>query len=160
MYLVSDGTNKPYRCKIKAPGFAHLAGLDKVSRKHMLADVVAIIGEALFLSFPCLSLFVCLCNCLSVSMFVCVCLSVCLSVSVSVCVCVCLSVCLSVCLCICLSACVCVCLCLSVSLSLSLSLSLSPSFFLSLSLSLSLSYSFKDDGWKTRSWPKTVILEL
>jgi len=44
VYLVSDGTNKPYRCKIKAPGFAHLAGLDKMSRKHMLADVVAIIG--------------------------------------------------------------------------------------------------------------------
>jgi NADH dehydrogenase (ubiquinone) Fe-S protein 2 len=45
VYLVSDGTNKPYRCKIKAPGFAHLAGLDKLARKHMLADVVAIIGE-------------------------------------------------------------------------------------------------------------------
>ncbi|KAL8574737.1 NADH dehydrogenase Fe-S protein subunit 2 ndufs2 [Nucella lapillus] len=44
VYLVSDGTNKPYRCKIKAPGFAHLAGLDKMSQKHMLADVVAIIG--------------------------------------------------------------------------------------------------------------------
>ncbi|KAK7491069.1 hypothetical protein BaRGS_00017765 [Batillaria attramentaria] len=44
VYLVSDGTNKPFRCKIKAPGFAHLAGLDKLSRKHMLADVVAIIG--------------------------------------------------------------------------------------------------------------------
>ena len=44
VYLVSDGTNKPYRCKIKAPGFAHLAGLDKLSTKHMLADVVAIIG--------------------------------------------------------------------------------------------------------------------
>uniref|UniRef100_A0A0B6ZS86 Complex I-49kD n=1 Tax=Arion vulgaris TaxID=1028688 RepID=A0A0B6ZS86_9EUPU len=44
VYLVSDGTNKPYRCKIKAPGFAHLAALDKLSKKHMLADVVAIIG--------------------------------------------------------------------------------------------------------------------
>ncbi|KAK6173757.1 hypothetical protein SNE40_017159 [Patella caerulea] len=44
VYLVSDGTNKPYRCKIKAPGFAHLAGLEKLSTKHMLADVVAIIG--------------------------------------------------------------------------------------------------------------------
>ncbi|XP_014768428.1 NADH-ubiquinone oxidoreductase 49 kDa subunit [Octopus bimaculoides] len=44
VYLVSDGSNKPYRCKIKAPGFAHLAALDKVSKKHMLADVVAIIG--------------------------------------------------------------------------------------------------------------------
>ncbi|KAI8775187.1 NADH-ubiquinone oxidoreductase 49 kDa subunit-like [Biomphalaria glabrata] len=44
VYLISDGTNKPYRCKIKAPGFAHLAALDKLSKKHMLADVVAIIG--------------------------------------------------------------------------------------------------------------------
>lgn len=44
LYLVSDGTNKPYRCKIKAPGFAHLAGLNKLSKGHMLADVVAIIG--------------------------------------------------------------------------------------------------------------------
>ncbi|CAH1262066.1 NADH-ubiquinone oxidoreductase 49 kDa subunit-like [Branchiostoma lanceolatum] len=44
VYLVSDGSSRPYRCKIKAPGFAHLAGLDKVSQGHMLADVVAIIG--------------------------------------------------------------------------------------------------------------------
>ncbi|XP_063439621.1 NADH-ubiquinone oxidoreductase 49 kDa subunit-like [Mytilus trossulus] len=44
VYLVSDGTNKPYRCKIKAPGFAHLAGLDHISKRHMLADIVAIIG--------------------------------------------------------------------------------------------------------------------
>lgn len=44
VYLVADGTNKPYRCKIRAPGFAHLAGLDFMSRGHMLADVVAIIG--------------------------------------------------------------------------------------------------------------------
>ncbi|XP_031568922.1 NADH-ubiquinone oxidoreductase 49 kDa subunit-like [Actinia tenebrosa] len=44
VYLVADGTSKPYRCKIKAPGFAHLAGLDHISRGHMLADVVAIIG--------------------------------------------------------------------------------------------------------------------
>ncbi|KAL3885839.1 hypothetical protein ACJMK2_025884 [Sinanodonta woodiana] len=44
VYLVSDGSNKPYRCKIKAPGFAHLAGLDKMGKKHMLADIVAIIG--------------------------------------------------------------------------------------------------------------------
>lgn len=44
MYLVSDGSSRPYRCKIKAPGFAHLAGLDKMSKGHMLADVVAIIG--------------------------------------------------------------------------------------------------------------------
>ncbi|CAI9569029.1 unnamed protein product [Staurois parvus] len=45
VYLVSDGSSRPYRCKIKAPGFAHLAGLDKMSQGHMLADVVAIIGE-------------------------------------------------------------------------------------------------------------------
>ncbi|KAJ7333125.1 NADH dehydrogenase Fe-S protein subunit 2 ndufs2 [Desmophyllum pertusum] len=44
VYLVADGTNKPYRCKIKAPGFAHLAGLEMMSVGHMLADVVAIIG--------------------------------------------------------------------------------------------------------------------
>ncbi|MFM9968337.1 MAG: NADH-quinone oxidoreductase subunit D [Burkholderiales bacterium] len=44
IYLVSDGANKPYRLKIRAPGFAHLAGLDEMSRGHMLADVVAIIG--------------------------------------------------------------------------------------------------------------------
>ncbi|ESO99890.1 hypothetical protein LOTGIDRAFT_213061 [Lottia gigantea] len=44
VYLVSDGTNRPYRCKIKAPGFAHLAALDKIAKQHFLADVVAIIG--------------------------------------------------------------------------------------------------------------------
>ncbi|XP_050302513.1 NADH-ubiquinone oxidoreductase 49 kDa subunit [Anthonomus grandis grandis] len=44
VYLVSDGSSKPYRCKIKAPGFAHLAALDKVGKNHMLADIVAIIG--------------------------------------------------------------------------------------------------------------------
>ena len=44
VYLVSDGTAKPYRCKIKAPGFAHLAGLDHMAKGHMLADVVALIG--------------------------------------------------------------------------------------------------------------------
>uniref|UniRef100_A0A671UIE4 NADH dehydrogenase [ubiquinone] iron-sulfur protein 2, mitochondrial n=1 Tax=Sparus aurata TaxID=8175 RepID=A0A671UIE4_SPAAU len=44
VYLVSDGSSRPYRCKIKAPGFAHLAGLDKMAKGHMLADVVAIIG--------------------------------------------------------------------------------------------------------------------
>merc|ERR1719295_409837 len=44
VYLVSDGTCKPYRCKIKAPGFAHLAALHKLSRGLFLADVVAIIG--------------------------------------------------------------------------------------------------------------------
>ncbi|GJQ85929.1 hypothetical protein Trydic_g21778 [Trypoxylus dichotomus] len=44
VYLVSDGSSKPYRCKIKAPGFAHLAALEKVGKNHMLADIVAIIG--------------------------------------------------------------------------------------------------------------------
>ena len=45
VYLVSDGTNKPYRCKIKAPGFAHLQAMDFMCRKHMLADVSAILGS-------------------------------------------------------------------------------------------------------------------
>jgi NADH-quinone oxidoreductase subunit D len=44
IYLVSDGANKPYRVKIRAAGFAHLSALDEMSRGHMLADVVAIIG--------------------------------------------------------------------------------------------------------------------
>ena len=44
IYLVSDGANKPYRLKIRAPGFPHLAALDELSRGHMLADVVALIG--------------------------------------------------------------------------------------------------------------------
>ncbi len=44
IYLVSDGANKPYRLKIRAPGFPHLAALDEMSRGHMIADVVAIIG--------------------------------------------------------------------------------------------------------------------
>ena len=44
VYLVADGGNKPYRCKIRAPGFAQLQGLDFMSRGHMLADVVTIIG--------------------------------------------------------------------------------------------------------------------
>ncbi|MDH5361029.1 MAG: NADH-quinone oxidoreductase subunit D [Gammaproteobacteria bacterium] len=44
VYMVSDGANKPYRLKIRAPGFAHLASLDEMSRGHMLADVVAVIG--------------------------------------------------------------------------------------------------------------------
>ncbi|MEJ2343854.1 MAG: NADH-quinone oxidoreductase subunit D [Gammaproteobacteria bacterium] len=43
-YIVSDGANKPYRLKIRAPGFAHLAAMDEMARGHMLADVVAIIG--------------------------------------------------------------------------------------------------------------------
>jgi NADH-quinone oxidoreductase subunit D len=45
VYLVSDGGNKPYRCRIRAPGFAHLQGMDFMSRGHMLADAVAIIGS-------------------------------------------------------------------------------------------------------------------
>src|SRR5690606_16676844 len=44
IYLVSDGANKPYRVKIRAPGFAHLAALDEMIRGHMLADLVAVIG--------------------------------------------------------------------------------------------------------------------
>jgi len=44
VFLVSNGLNKPYRCKIKAPGFFHLQGLDFMSAGHMLADVVTIIG--------------------------------------------------------------------------------------------------------------------
>jgi len=43
-YLVSDGANKPYRLKVRAPGFAHLSAMDEMARGHMLADVVAIIG--------------------------------------------------------------------------------------------------------------------
>lgn len=45
VYLVSDGSNKPYRCKIKAPGFAHLSAMDFISRGHMLADISAILGS-------------------------------------------------------------------------------------------------------------------
>lgn len=44
VYLVADGTNKPYRCKVRAPGFAHLQALDFMSKGHLLADVVTIIG--------------------------------------------------------------------------------------------------------------------
>lgn len=44
IYLVSDGGSKPYRCKIKAPGFAHLAALEKLGKGSLLADIVAIIG--------------------------------------------------------------------------------------------------------------------
>jgi NADH-quinone oxidoreductase subunit D len=43
-YIVSDGANKPYRLKVRAPGFAHLSALDEMTKGHMLADVVAIIG--------------------------------------------------------------------------------------------------------------------
>jgi NADH-quinone oxidoreductase subunit D len=45
VYLVADGTNKPYRCHIRAPGFAHLAAMDWMNRGHMLADVAAILGS-------------------------------------------------------------------------------------------------------------------
>jgi len=45
VYLVADGTNKPYRCKIRAPGFAHLQAMDHMNRGHMLADVSAILGS-------------------------------------------------------------------------------------------------------------------
>ncbi len=45
VYLVSDGTNKPYRCHIRAPGFAHLSAMDLLCRGHMLADVTAILGS-------------------------------------------------------------------------------------------------------------------
>jgi len=44
VYLVSNNTNKPYRCKIKAPGFSHLQALNIMSQNHMIADVVTIIG--------------------------------------------------------------------------------------------------------------------
>jgi NADH-quinone oxidoreductase subunit D len=45
VYLVSDGTNKPYRCKIRSPDYAFLQAIDFMGRGHMLADVVAIIGS-------------------------------------------------------------------------------------------------------------------
>jgi NADH-quinone oxidoreductase subunit D len=45
VYLVSDGSNKPYRCKLRAPGFAHLQAMDFITRGHMLADVSAILGS-------------------------------------------------------------------------------------------------------------------
>jgi Ni,Fe-hydrogenase III large subunit/NADH:ubiquinone oxidoreductase subunit E len=46
VYLVADGTNKPYRCKIRAPGYAHLQAMEVLSKGHMLADAVAVIGSA------------------------------------------------------------------------------------------------------------------
>jgi NADH-quinone oxidoreductase subunit D len=45
VYLVSDGSNKPYKCKVRAPGFAHLAAMDYLCRGHLLADVSAILGS-------------------------------------------------------------------------------------------------------------------
>jgi NADH:ubiquinone oxidoreductase subunit D len=44
VYIISDNTTRPYRCKIKAPGFLHLQGLDMMVRNHLIADVVTIIG--------------------------------------------------------------------------------------------------------------------
>ena len=45
VYLVADGTNRPYRCKIRPPGFTHLQTMDVLSRGHMLADAVANLGS-------------------------------------------------------------------------------------------------------------------
>jgi NADH-quinone oxidoreductase subunit D len=45
VYLVADGSNRPYKCKIRAPSFAHLQAMDFLSRGHMLADVSAILGS-------------------------------------------------------------------------------------------------------------------
>ena len=45
VYLISDGANKPYRLKVRAAGFPHLAALDEMCRGHMIADVVAIISS-------------------------------------------------------------------------------------------------------------------
>ena len=45
VYLVADGTNRPYRCKIRSPGYVHLQALDEICRGHQLADVVAVIGS-------------------------------------------------------------------------------------------------------------------
>ncbi|MEQ9111630.1 MAG: NADH-quinone oxidoreductase subunit D [Rhodospirillaceae bacterium] len=45
VYLVSDGSNKPYRCRIRAPGFVHMQGMDFMLRGHMLADVPAVLGS-------------------------------------------------------------------------------------------------------------------
>ena len=45
VYLVADGTNKPHRCKIRAPGFAHLQGIEFMAKGHQLADLVACIAS-------------------------------------------------------------------------------------------------------------------
>ena len=45
VYLISDGTNKPYKCKIRAPGFSHLQAMDYLIKGHMLADVPAVLGS-------------------------------------------------------------------------------------------------------------------
>jgi NADH-quinone oxidoreductase subunit D len=44
VYLIADGTNKPYKCKIRAPGFAHMSAMDFLCRGHMLADVSCVMG--------------------------------------------------------------------------------------------------------------------
>ena len=44
VYIVSDGANKPYRLKVRAPSFAHLAAINEMVKGHMLADVVSVIG--------------------------------------------------------------------------------------------------------------------
>jgi len=45
VYLIADGTNKPYKCKIRAPSFAHLQAMDFMCRGHMLADISAVLGS-------------------------------------------------------------------------------------------------------------------
>ena len=45
IYLVSDGANKPYRLKIRPPGYVHLAAIDEMTRGHMIADVVTMVGS-------------------------------------------------------------------------------------------------------------------
>ena len=45
VYLISDGSNKPYKCKIRAPGFSHLQSMDYLLKGHMLADVPAVLGS-------------------------------------------------------------------------------------------------------------------
>jgi NADH-quinone oxidoreductase subunit D len=45
VYLVSDGSNRPYRCKIRAPGFSHLQAMDPILKGHMLGDAPAVIGS-------------------------------------------------------------------------------------------------------------------
>ena len=44
VYIISDGSNKPHRCRVRAPGFAHLQGLEFMVKGHMLADVVTVIS--------------------------------------------------------------------------------------------------------------------
>ena len=45
VYLISDGSSKPYKCKIRAPGFSHLQAMDYLIKGHMLADVPAVLGS-------------------------------------------------------------------------------------------------------------------